>query len=495
MIDKHAIFEIHRLADAGLSLRRIAARLGMSRKTVKKYLKNPNATFAGGKPRESKLAPCRPLIDEFLQQEPDVHATVVLQRLREKGFDGQITIVRDYIREKRGRMKTPTPFIRFESAPGEQMQVDWGHFGSLAYGQTRRKLYALVVTESYSRMMHATFTHSQRQEALHQALYDGFSFFGGAPKTLLVDNMLTAVSERRGPIIRFNAAFLDFLRPLKIDPRACNVRAPHEKGKVERAVGYLRRNFWPLRTFSDLDDVQRQADEWRDAVANVRVHQTTGKRPADMAEQMRSALRPLPDPAPDLRETLQLKVHKDFAVHFDGNAYTAPPRMIGKFVVVKADAHAVTLYHGANRIAVHRRSWERKQRILNPAHEQQVKKMRKRLWRDRQVQAVCALGEDAVHFLQMLAQNDRPVKKSVETLLSLKDRFGAKALMSAVGKAAAFKAWNVESVENILRQETTKRETPLPVRLKDEALSRIRLEEPSLADYDNFISQKVKDDD
>jgi len=495
MIDKHAVFEIHRLADSGLSLRRIAARLGMSRKTVKKYLKNPDATFAGGKPKGSKLTACRALIDEFLEQDPDVHATVVFQRLREKGFDGQITIVRDYIREKRGKMKTPTPFIRFESAPGEQVQIDWGHFGGLTYSQTRRKLYALVMTESYSRMMHATFTHSQRQEALHQALYDGFSFFGGAPKTLLVDNMLTAVSERRGPIIRFNAAFLDFLRPLKIDPRACNVRSPHEKGKVERAIGYLRRNFWPLRTFADLADVNRQVDEWRDAVANVRVHQTTGKRPLDLAEAMRSGLRPLPDPAPDLRETLQLKVHKDLAVHFDGNAYTAPPRMIGKSVVLKADSDSVTLYHGASRVAVHLRSWERKQRILNPAHEEQVKKMRKRLWRDQQVQAFCALGDDAVHFLQMLAQNDRAIKKGVETLLSLKDCFGAKALVGAVRKASAFKAWSVESVENILRQEMTKRETPLPVRLEDEALNSIRLEEPSLADYDDFISRKVKDDD
>ena len=495
MIDKHAVFEIHRLADAGLSLRRIAARLGMSRKTVKKYLKNPDATFAGGKPRGSKLTPCRPLIDEFLEQDPDVHATVVLQRLREKGFEGQITIVRDYIREKRGKMKTPTPFIRFESAPGDQVQIDWGHFGALTYGQSRRKLYALVMTESYSRMIHATFTHSQRQEALHQALYDGFSFFGGSPRTLLVDNMLTAVSERRGPIIRFNSAFLDFLRPLKIDPRACNVRSPHEKGKVERAIGYLRRNFWPLRTFADLADVRRQADEWRDSVANVRVHQTTGKRPLDLAEAMREALQPLPEPAPDLRETLQLKVHKDLAVHFDGNAYTAPPRMIGKSVVLKADLDSVALYHGASRVAVHRRSWERKQRIVNPAHEEQVKKMRKRLWRDQQIQAFCALGDDAVHFLQMLAQNDRPIKKNVETLLSLKDRFGAKTLMDAVRKALAFKAWSVESVENILRQETTKRETSRPVRLKDEALNRIRLEEPSLADYDDFISRKMKDDD
>ena len=158
------------------------------------------------------------------------------------------------------------------------MQVDWGHFGSLPYGDTRRKLYALVVIESFSRMLFVRFTHSQNQATLHQCLLAAFRFFGGSPDELVVDNMATAVIERLGSVVRFNAAFLAFLRPFGITPLACNPGAPYEKGKVEAGVKFVRKNFWPLRSFTDLNDVNRQVVHWLDTVANVRIHQSTGKK-------------------------------------------------------------------------------------------------------------------------------------------------------------------------------------------------------------------------
>ena len=281
MIDKRTIFEIHRLNDLGWSARKIARDLRLARTTVKKYLEEPAQSVVRRAHRGSKLDPYRELIDQFLEQDPEVKAPVVVQRLQSKGFDGKISIVRDYIQEKRGRIKHRAPFIRFESPPGKQVQIDWGHFGTLSYDDTKRKLYALAVTESHSRMLYVEFTHSQKQEALHQSLVNAFHFFGGTPEQIVVDNMLTAVIERQGAMIRFNEAFLDFLRVFKIVPRACNVRAPHEKGKVENSIKYLRGNFWPLRTFTNLTDVNNQARQWLDTVANVRIHQTTGKRPTD----------------------------------------------------------------------------------------------------------------------------------------------------------------------------------------------------------------------
>ena len=163
-------------------------------------------------------------------------APVVLQRLQKEGFDGRITILRCYLQKKRTeRKRTREAFLRFESAPARQLQIDWGHFGTLSYGKAVRKLYALDVIESYSRMLYVEFTHSQKQETLHQGLLNAFHFFNGTTDEILVDNMLTAVTERTGSIIRFNDAFLDFLRVFKIVPRACNIRAPQEKGKIERA--------------------------------------------------------------------------------------------------------------------------------------------------------------------------------------------------------------------------------------------------------------------
>jgi transposase len=323
MIDKRTIFEIHRLNNLGWSARKIARDLRLARASVKKYLEKPERSVVKRAPRGSKLDPYRELIDQFLDQDPEVQAPVVLQRLQSKGFEGKVSIVRDYLQKKRGRIKNREPFIRFESPPGKQVQIDWGHFGALSYGDAKRKLYALAITESHSRMLYVEFTHSQKQEALHQGLLNAFHFFGGTPEEIVVDNMLTAVVERQGSMIRFNEAFLDFLRVFKMVPRACNVRAPHEKGKVENSIKYLRRNFWPLRSFTDLYDVQTQVKQWLDTVANVRIHQTTGKRPKNLFGK--ANLRPLPEVLPDCSETCRPLVHKDFAVRFDGNTYTTPP--------------------------------------------------------------------------------------------------------------------------------------------------------------------------
>ena len=230
MLDKRTIFEIHRLKNMGMKQRQIARELGVGRDTVKKYLKNPESTFKTKSSRGSKLDPFKDDIDRYLDEDPHVKATVIIQRLQQKGFDGEITILRNHLRNIRGKTKNREAYIRFESDPGEQMQVDWGHFESLSYGEHKRKLYALAVIESYSRKLYVEFTHSQKQAALHQALLNAFKYFGGTPKNLLVDNMVTAVIERDRSLVRFNEAFLDFLRPFAINPVACNVRAPYEKG-------------------------------------------------------------------------------------------------------------------------------------------------------------------------------------------------------------------------------------------------------------------------
>ena len=336
-IDPHTIFEIHRLHDLSWSQRKIARHLRIGRQTVKKYLHNPKVP-AKRRKRASKLDAYRQLIDRWLEQDPEVKAPVVLQRLQQHGFDGKITIVRDLLLKLRGQRLNRTPYIRFESPPGKQMQVDWGHFGHLQYGQTKRKLYALAVVESYSRMLYVHFTHSQNQDSLHQCLLNAFRFYRGTPQEIVVDNMLTAVIERQGSVIRFNGAFLEFLRPFKIVPVACNRAAPHEKGKIEAAIKYLRQNFWPLRTFTDLADVQLQLSHWLATVANVRLHQTTGEKPQDRFATVH--LRPLPQLVPDCRQTCLAKVHKDFAVRFDGNCYSSPPWTIGK----KGDDQSKRLY-------------------------------------------------------------------------------------------------------------------------------------------------------
>ena len=493
MIDKTAIFEITRLKFLGWSDRKIARHLRVDRTTVKKYRKNPDRRFKKPSVKSSKLAPYLDLIDQWLDQDPEVKAPVVLQRLRDKGFTGQITIVRDLLRKVRGPQKKRQAYIRFESDPGQQIQIDWGHFGSLPYGHTNRKLYALAVLEAYSRMLYVEFTHSQKQQTLHQCLLNAFLFFSGTPREIVVDNMLTAVIERQGAIVRFNDAFLDFLRIFTITPVACNPGAPHEKGKIESAIKYIRRNFWPLRSFKDLNDVQGQARKWLSTIANVRIHQTTGRQPNERFEDVK--LKSLPDLLPDCREVSLLKVHKDFAVRFDGNTYTTPPWTIGKKLTVKADTATVTIYNGSKKVIAHQRCWQRHCRIENKAHKEQVKKIKKRLWQDRQIAAFASLGTDARLYLQGLIEAKIPIKKNISKILDLKDAYGAAAIVTAIQKTLTYNAYGADYIENILYQEMTPKKYHAPVKLKKNDLNHITLTEPSLEEYDAHVLKRRKSDD
>lgn len=479
MISRRTVLEVLQLKEQGFSIRSIARQLQLDRGTVAKYLADDTPKPARAR-KTSKLDPYRALIAEMVDSCPDIKAPVVLQRIREKGFSGEITIVRDLLRHLRGQRSLRQPFIRFESAPGEQIQIDWGHFASLTYGDSSRKLYALAVVEGYSRMLYVSFSHSQQQEALHQGLLEAFRYFGGIPKEIVVDNMLTAVTERVGSIIRFNDAFLEFLGNFGIRPHACTIRAPHEKGKVENAIKYLRTNFWPLREITSLDQAQEQVRHWLDTVANVRKHATTGQRPMDRLQ----GLQPLPDPLPDCRQVCALQVHKDFGIRFDANVYTVPPWAVGKQVTLKADNQRVSIYLKDKLIACHGRCWQRRQRLELPGHREQVQKIKKRTLQDRQVMLFLSLGESALQYLDQLSDLRLPIKKNITALLLLRDEYGDTALRYGLEKSLEKKAIGADYVRNILYQEMTPVSNHPPVRLDQEDLNDIRLTTPSLAEYD-----------
>lgn len=489
MINRSDVFNMHKLWNQGFTKRQIAGKLQLDRGTVTKYLANPDPAIQKRRVKQSKLDPYRPMVEEMIEQCRTVKAPVVLQRLIEKGFDGEITIVRDLLRKLRGQMANREPFIRFETEPGEQIQIDWGYFGSLPYESTRRKLYALAVLEGHSRMLYVHFSHSQQQSSLHQGLLDAFKYFGGLPKEIVVDNMLTAVTERVGTVIRFNDAFLDFLRRFSITPRACTVRAPYEKGKVENSIKYLRQNFWPLREFAGLIDVQNQVQHWLDSIANVRKHHSTGEEPVKRLEGLQS----LPEILPDCRHTCSLLVHKDFGVRFDANVYTVPPWAIGKHITLKADNQKVSIYHKEKLIACHNRSWDRKQRIESPIHLQQVKKIKKKLLQDRQILVFLSLGEIALLFLEKITDSSLPIRKNIVSLLKLQDEYGESSLLYGMEKAMEKKLYGADYVRNILYQEMTPVNQHLPVRLKQEDLNEIRLTTPPLAEYDAVAVKRRND--
>ncbi len=229
--------------------------------------------------------------------------------------------------------------------------------------------------------------------------------------------------------------------------------------------------------------------QWLDTVANIRIHQSTGESPQDRFSRV--TLRKLLD-FPDCRETCQLKVYKDFSVNFDSNKYTTPPWLVGKEVILKADLRKVTIYHQQKKVAVHERCWEKRNRIEIPGHQEQVKKLHKKLWQDKQIAIFLSYGQEAVEYLQGIVEARQPIKKNILRLLQLKDEYGTSSLIMAIRKAQKHKAYGADYIENILYQEMTPVKNHLPVKLKNDELNHIRLVEPCLEAYDAYVIGRKK---
>ena len=309
------------------------------------------------------------------------------------------------------------------------------------------------------------FTHSQNQEALHQALLNAFLFFEGTCREMVVDNMATAVTEREGSLIRFNEAFLEFLRPFRIVPRACHPYQPQEKGKIEKGgIHYIRHNFWPLRSFVDLLDLNHQFRHWLDTQANTRIHSTTGERPMDRFKP--EALQPLPDFLPDCRETLSVKVHSDFAIRFDGNTYSFPPGPSAKRSSSRPIPKPSPYISEKKYLPPIPVAGRRRQRIELPAHREAAFKRRPQEWLTVEVSRFISFGEEAKTFLEGLDQTGQPIKKNLAKLLALHDQYGTPDLIQALKRANAHHAFGASYVENILHQEKNPKKNHPSVQLE-----------------------------
>jgi transposase len=319
MLTTDQINDLHRLYwSERWPIRKIQRHLRMGWRTIKKYLHAP-AQGPAQRQRQSKLDPFKGTIAEWLEKDPTVTAAVMEQRLRPLGSGGRSSILREYVHTVRPQSKPSRAFLRMEPPPGERFEVDWGHFEVLEYAGDKRTLYAFALVEAHSRMLYLEFTHSQSFETFVRCHVHAFTARGGVAPEIAYDNLATAVAEHAGRLVRFLPRFLAFAREYGFYPKACNVAAGWEKGKVERAIGYARQSFWPLRQFSDLHDVNRQARPWLAEIANQRLHRETRERPLDRFQA--AALRPLPVIPYDHRDTVEALVHKDLRLHFDGNRY------------------------------------------------------------------------------------------------------------------------------------------------------------------------------
>jgi len=283
------VSKIQAAALEGKPIRELARDLGVARNTVRKYLRG--APRAHERPRRgSQLDPYKDQIRVWVERDHLVNCETIVERLRERGYTGGKTIVKDFVHPLRPARRGQAPVIRYETPPGTQMQVDWGEF---VYEQdgVRRKVYGLAIVLGYSRVRHVTFMRRCDAPSLIRGLLAAWTYCGGLPELVLTDRMKTVLLALDGPTPQWHPLFADFLATVGVVPKVCKAYTPQTKGKVERAVGVIKADFWPGVTFTDLADLNRQAQAWCDR-RNRRVNRTTHQRPVDRLPA--EGLRPLP---------------------------------------------------------------------------------------------------------------------------------------------------------------------------------------------------------
>jgi transposase len=358
------LYELH---GQGLSIRRIAAELGIARNTVRTYLRAEGVPQAKPRPkRGSRLDPFAPHIDARLAAGV-TNCVVLLREVRAQGYAGSYSLLKAYVRPRR-RPRQPKATVRFETEPGHQAQVDFGQCRYATDDGATKQVWVFVMVLSWSRAIYVEFVARADEATFLRCHHHAFVAFGGIPRTCLYDNTKLVVLARDGegePV--WQRTFLDFSRRLGFTPRLCQPYRPRTKGRVERGIDYVKENFWPAARFTDLLDLNTQAQGWVRTVADVRVHGTTGEQPAVRLAQERAQLLALPAVAtvePLLREVR--KVGRDGFVRWDGSSYGVPWRWAGHLVGVQASATVVELWAGEERLAVHPRATRPHQRFVLP---------------------------------------------------------------------------------------------------------------------------------
>ena len=362
-------FMIKDLFRAGVSISEIARRTGHDRKTVRQALQAP--LLLGLRPRPPRSRKIDPFLS-YLEQRVTLgvlNARKLFHEIQLQGYRGRETQVRAWVQAHRPPPLTQAT-VRFETLPGEQAQVDWGHFGTIQHQGVQRKLYAFLMTLGFSRVMYLEFTVSVDTAWWLRGHQHAFAYFGGMPRQVLHDNLKSAVLARDATgTVQWNPRYLDFATQLGFSPRACAPYRAQTKGKVENGVGYVRKNFWPGLVYTDLPDLNRQALGWLDTVANQRVHGTTGVMPFSRlaAEQ----LAPWPSCPPyDTSVIVGRRSSRDCLVSYDGNFYSVPAAYAQQDLVVKAtEAGEVLILTAQGReIARHALAQGHGHRIIVPAH-------------------------------------------------------------------------------------------------------------------------------
>jgi len=436
-----------------LTVAQIARELHLDERTVARWLAAGKFQPRQVAPRPSKLDPYKKQIVRWLESHPYTAAQIFL-RLRESGYTGGITIVKDYVHRIRPP-RTPA-FLTLSFAPGECAQVDWGQFGSVNVGHTRRRLSFFVMVLCYSRMLYVEFTVSETME----------HFLAG-----------------QAPVL--NPRYQDFADHFGFTIRPCGVGQAHEKGRVENAVGYVKKNFLAGLELSDFALVHPAARQWLNAVANVRIHGSTKRPPAELFQTEKPQLKPLPARPYDVGILRPVRASRQFRVTVDTNTYSVPAEYAGAALTLKLYPDHLCLYHQDRLIARHVRGYDRRRDFEDPDHPKALLLQRRRARDQKLLQRLLSLTPKAEGFYQGLVERRLNVLHHVRQIVALAEIYGADATARAIEDALEFQAFSGEYIANLLEQRQRIRPEPGALHLtRRQDLLDLELPEPNLGLYE-----------
>lgn len=345
----------------------IAGQLSVHPDVVRRVLGIGEAR-AGGGPQPRLCDPFRDFLTETLERYPRLRATRLYDMLRERGYKGAARTLRTYVAEIRPAPRREV-YLRTEPLIGEQSQVDWAYVGKVAVPGGERALWLFVMVLSYSRALWGEFVLDLSVHSLCRSLVRAARAFGGATRQWLFDNPKTVVLERRGDAVRFHPVLLDLCAKMRVQPRLCAVRRPEHKGRVERAIRYLRDRFLAGRVVPSVAAGNVDLGRFVADIAHARPHPVLGVRTVgDVLDEERGRLLTLPDPLPDTDLVAPAGVDRQAFVRFDTNRYSVPTEHAERTLTLVADDREVRLLDGARVVARHERAYGKRQIIEVAAH-------------------------------------------------------------------------------------------------------------------------------
>lgn len=468
----------------------IATQFNLHRDSVARILAQAGLPAINVIHRPSAVDPYLPFILETLEQFPRLRASRLYTMVKERGYPGQPDHFRHLIARHRPRPKREA-FLRLRTLPGEQMQVDWGHFGHLEIGKARRPLMAFVAVLSYSRQIFLRFYLAAHGENFLRGHVGAFSAWGGVPRVALYDNLKSAVLERQGSVIRFNPTLLALAGHYRFEPRPVAVARGNEKGRVERAIRYIRDAFFAGRQFTDVADLNAQADAWVIEQAGARrCPEDESMTVSEAFPQEQGRLLALPGDAFPSEEIKAVSAGKTPYVRFDLNDYSIPHTCVARSLTVAATLQQVRILDGQRLIATHPRCYDRRQQIEIPEHVEALVAEKHQASAHRDTDQLVQAIPASRALLTGAVERGEPLGRTVRALAELLERYGVAELKVAIDEALARDVPHPNAVRLALerRRQAVDAPPPLAVCLPDHVKRRdVPVRPHCLDDYDTLM--------